>query len=1055
MMMIPKRISCGCIRIALVVSVVFAGGHAAGQAATRQVDVLTAGCDAGAFKDCSDLGHAYESQGNLEKAKEVYERLLRLQEVALVHNDSDIAATLVDLGNVAYRRGELDVAYMYYSRALAIDTKAVPDGADVALVLANLGSVSRDRGDLTAASAFLLRALAIQQRLAPDSLPIAMTLANLGRLALSRGDLNAAHGFLVGALQIRARLAPASSELASTLSSMAAEAQQRGDYKGAIALLLRASHIEESIDPAGERLGGIVASLAFLNKESGNYVAAKALAARSIAILGRITLSSISAITALQIEGDIELEQGHLDAADRIFRRVLSTLQRDVHSPNAIADTLLRFGNVALRRHDLDTAEEFFTKALKLDESTAAEFNQSADPLNNLGLIALDRRDFSRAGEYFQRALNLLEKRNPEDPSLAVPLSGLATVSAEQGDFTSAETLLRRSLSLEEKKGRDTLGVAGQLFNLGSISQHQGQLVAAETHFKRSLRIVEKLAPDSWQLAQILYRLATVARQKHDFRTAARFLRESVDALESQLKHLGGTSDQQSVFTAAYADIYKDYVDTLVELRKTDEAYHILERSRARSLLEMFAERDADLAQDIPDDLRAARQTLEEDFVKTQAALAKSSVDSDTRGLQSRLRRLEAKRGEIADAIRKASPRYAALRYPKALSVDEVRKNLDPGTLFLAFSVGRERTLLFVVQPEQLIDRSFPGVAAYPVPIDALSLRRSIQAYRALLEFPSGDQGDIARVRSVGQALQGLLMLPAEVLIRKSDRLLISPDGPLHLLAFNGLMMWSRASGPTTTYLVEDKPIHTVISGTVYAELRRSRRSPANIRTLELVAFGDPVYQEYERSDDAELRSSIRRGYKFQPLPGTREEVLTIAQLWPGQSVSYLGGDATAERAEAIGRGVRYIHFACHAFVDEQFPLNSALALAISPTRTDGHANGFLQAWKILERMRIDADLVTLSACETGLGREVGGEGLLGLARAFQYAGARSVLASLWPVSDEATTKLMAAFYRSLKSGCSKDEALRAAQIELLRDPSGRFREPFFWAGFELVGDWK
>jgi CHAT domain-containing protein len=129
------------------------------------------------------------------------------------------------------------------------------------------------------------------------------------------------------------------------------------------------------------------------------------------------------------------------------------------------------------------------------------------------------------------------------------------------------------------------------------------------------------------------------------------------------------------------------------------------------------------------------------------------------------------------------------------------------------------------------------------------------------------------------------------------------------------------------------------------------------------------------------------------------------------------------------------------------------LALTIPERPAEGQANGLLQAWEIFEQMRLDADLVTLSACETGLGKELGGEGLVGLTRAFQYAGARTVLASLWSVGDDSTADLMTRFYGHLKSGKSKDEALRASQLEMIR--ARRSSHPFHWAAFQVIGDWQ
>jgi CHAT domain-containing protein len=210
---------------------------------------------------------------------------------------------------------------------------------------------------------------------------------------------------------------------------------------------------------------------------------------------------------------------------------------------------------------------------------------------------------------------------------------------------------------------------------------------------------------------------------------------------------------------------------------------------------------------------------------------------------------------------------------------------------------------------------------------------------------------------------------------------------------------------------------------------------------------------EEDTGDDPELGAVLRGGYRFEPLPRSRQEVETIAGLYAPRSVAFLGEQATEKHAISIGRDVPLIHYACHAYVNERFPLDSALVFTIPEKPKEGQDNGLLQAWEIFEKMRIDADLVTLSACETGLGKEMGGEGLIGLTRAFQYAGARSVLASLWKVEDASTAELMKRFYGYLKAGKTKDEALRLAQIDLIHRPNSS--QPRDWAAFDLMGDWK
>jgi CHAT domain-containing protein len=276
-------------------------------------------------------------------------------------------------------------------------------------------------------------------------------------------------------------------------------------------------------------------------------------------------------------------------------------------------------------------------------------------------------------------------------------------------------------------------------------------------------------------------------------------------------------------------------------------------------------------------------------------------------------------------------------------------------------------------------------------------------------------------------------------------------------------------------HLVEWKPLSTVLSGTVLAELKKQRRDAAagaETSSLQWVAFGDPWFPPRlaqsgpEEVGETRLRSFSRSAQlSWKRLPQSRREVEGIAALFPSdRRQTYIDREATEERAMAVGRDARIVHFATHVFVDDRSPFDSGLVLSIPEETREGRDNGLLQVWEIFESMRLDADLVVLSACETGIGEIRGGEGIIGLTRAFQYAGARSVLASLWRVEDEATAELMQRFYRHLRAGKAKDEALRAAQLELirrpLRVPDGRggwternAASPYFWAALQLVGD--
>src|SRR5581483_11600018 len=273
----------------------------------------------------------------------------------------------------------------------------------------------------------------------------------------------------------------------------------------------------------------------------------------------------------------------------------------------------------------------------------------------------------------------------------------------------------------------------------------------------------------------------------------------------------------------------------------------------------------------------------------------------------------------------------------------------------------------------------------------------------------------------------------------------------LHVLPFAALLRNKNQ------YLAEWKPLHVALSATVYAELKKRRQEDSGSAS-GLVAFGDPQYPVSNRkslpgSANPEMFSAVEHGFALTPLPFSKEEVNAIARFFPQHNQVFLEDQATEEKAKAVGKGVKYLHFAAHGVFDELLPLNSALALTIPENPTEGQENGLLEAWEIFEQVRIDANLVTLSACDTGLGKEVGGEGLIGLTRAFQYAGAHSVLASLWSIPDSSTAEFMRHFYQYLTAGKSKDEALREAQVDFIHLP--QFHRPFYWAAFSLNGDWQ
>jgi CHAT domain-containing protein len=485
-----------------------------------------------------------------------------------------------------------------------------------------------------------------------------------------------------------------------------------------------------------------------------------------------------------------------------------------------------------------------------------------------------------------------------------------------------------------------------------------------------------------------------------------------------------------------------------------------VERSRARSFLTLLEERDL-FSGEVPAALQRSRQDNAARYDQALRELARWTPKDGASAREELLRklsRLRREREEITAEIRKASPRLSALREPQPLDLAAARNALDPGTLALSYSVGENRTALFAVTREG-------GLRVKVLPIGEKRLRRDVERFLEQVRQPAGSQtapSDLAR------SLYHDLIGPVAGLVRRSERVLILPDGPLYRLPFGALV---RDTGGHRQFLAEWKPLHTALSLTVYGALRASRGEPARTaaaKPAQLVAFGDPRYPKELTATGDPARRALGpglRSFNWAALPYSRREVERIAEDYP-EAHLYLGEEATEEHAKAVSRDARVLHFATHGYLDDRTPLDSALVLTIPEGLTADRDNGLLQVWEIFESVRLDADLVVLSACESALGRELGGEGLIGLTRAFQYAGARTVVASLWDVTDQVTAELMARFHRHYAAGLAKDEALRQAQIELIRHPvrittaQGQMVEtdasaPFFWAAFQVFGDWR
>jgi len=1017
----------------------------------------------------NSLGLIAEGRGDLVAAERLYRRSLSLRE-KLTPNSDDVAWSLSNIGDVALARGEIALAEDMYGRCLAIREKLAPESLDLATTLNDLALVAERGGQVAEAEAFVRRSLAIRERVAPGSLDVAASLSNLAMVLEPQGKLAEARSEMERAWELQRTHEADGEDAATMLNNLGMMAVSAQDFGSAAQYLQQALTIRQRLKPESAEVAQTLSNLAMLALKRGDFAAGRQLQVRAMSIQSAARPNDPQLAAMLGNLALFDMLQGNLALAEEDERKARRLrLELGVGGGEA-ARALYRLALLAAQRGDVARAREYLEEALRIGEESAPDGSLTLLIRAALGIAAYEAGEKDEGRRIVSEAL--AKARGEDAMSL---LSFRAWIARRDEDWSTAESLLRRAFDQQQQAGVGGVSEANVVAQIGTALGHQGKLREAEVKLRQGLAVISSVLPGSHDEAFALHDLGAVIRKSGRLPEAAELLCRAAANVEAQRARLGGSDDAKALFTASVAEYYRDCEDVLLELGQGERAFHVLERSRARSLLEMLAERDLLFAVDVPEELSRERRVTDAEYDRRLNALGALSSGKDEVRLkehQASLRELAQKREEIKDRIKGASPRFAALQYPEALDLPRVREILDPGTIYLSFSIGKEKSSLYVVEPRGSGPAAGMGLTVIPLAIGEKALREKVDGLRSLIsrgavlgrgvqlagatqgpETGSGDQGSKAK------ELYELLVKPAEKQISAADRVLVSADGPLHVLPFAALVRTKEDGGEE--YLIEWRPVHMVVSGTVYAEVKKDRekKRPTVARGPEVVAFGDPTYpplrqEESGRFADVEVRHAVRSGVSLSPLPFTRLEVEEIVGLYGAGGRKCLGSEATEGRAKAVGsEGARYVHFACHGLLDERFPLNSALALTIPETPKEGEDNGLLQAWEIFEGVRIDADLVTLSACETALGKEMGGEGLVGLTRAFQYAGARSVLASVWSVADESTAVLMKAFYGALKAGKAKDEALREAQLALLKNP--RTAHPFHWAAFQIIGDWK
>jgi CHAT domain-containing protein/tetratricopeptide (TPR) repeat protein len=710
---------------------------------------------------------------------------------------------------------------------------------------------------------------------------------------------------------------------------------------------------------------------------------------------------------------------GELDRAFADLSSALSEFRRlEDHHQEGVA--LYSLGNVYLDRGEAPAALRHYRLALPLLRKAGDRVAEAAT-VNHLGLAELTERQPKAALDAFENARELLHASGDLRREAAV-MANIARAHLEMGDASGARDRFLEALPLIQAKG-DRGNEATDLVHLARAERALGNLEEAHARMEEALRLTESL-------------------------------RGSIPAL-----------GERALFMAKTRDRYDLLIDILMDLHARHpeqgwdaEALHASERAKARSLVDLLAEARIDLRQGIDPDLLARERSLESqietrrrDAERKLAEPAGSPSAAEGPPLDALLSDYE----DVEGKLRTANPRYAALERPQPLTATEIRQQvLDPDTLLLEYDLGDERGFVWAV--------TAGGITSHALPPRAVIETAARRVYEAWSAGTTVDGSEAARRAT---KLSRMLLAPvARELGRK--RIAVVGEEALLYVPFAALPSPDRGFASP---LLSGHEVVCLPSATTLAVLRRevSRRSVPDRRVAVLA---DPVFDRDDRRvlgrdrassspADAPPNEELTRSMhdaglpRLERLAGSRKEAEGIAAL-AGKGSALMALDFQASRPTAMGAEVsrsRIVHFATHAFLDGRHPELSGIVLSLVDEK-GRPADGFLQTRDVY-KLELSADLVVLSACQTALGKEVRGEGLLGFSRGFMYAGAPRVVASLWRVPDRATSELMKRFYRGiLADGLRPAAALRASQTAMQRDR--RWSSPYYWAAFTLQGDW-
>ncbi len=1039
----------------------------------------------------NNLANAYFNQRQFEKAGEIFEQALAVYRTAPDRRWEGLV--LNSLGNTNNNLNRHEKAIAYFEQALTI-LREVKDHSSEGQALTSLGNVYLTRGQSEKAIAITEAAVA-RFREVNDRLAEGLALNNLGVVYSRIGRSEKAVEALELALTLFRELKEGAQE-GNILISLGTVYGGMGQTEKAIAYFEQGLTISRALkDKQRESaaLSNLGLAYTFLNQyeKAIEYLEQSLPLARENKnrLMEGATFSYLGTSYAglSRFEKAIETHEQAL----AIFREVKNRL----HEGN----TLQNLGNVYKFLGRDDKAVEYYAQTLPLFQETKYRVGEG-NVLSNLGSSYERLGRFEEAIRSHEQALAIFRELKYQLGE-GTALMELGVVYARLNQHEKALELYAQAIPIHrEVKSPENEALA--LFRAGESKEKLARAEEAVASFTESATIFRAIGRRNYEFGS-LTALAKTERVRGNLREALAVIEQSVQIVESLRAELI-SPENRTIFLANVQETYQLYADLLMQLHKSEPAkglnikgLEISERQRARSLLDLLVESRIDLRQGVDTALVTQERALAKQLNDKAQQLTQATKPEQTAALKQEIGQLETSLERAQAAIRKANPRYAALTQPQPLTVKEIQQELDSDTLLLEYALGPERSYLWAITKETLM--------SYELPKEEVIEKTARQVYELLTARSRTKRGETAaqqrarfvqaetQLTAAAQALSQTLLAPVAAQLG-NKRLVVVADGALQYVPF-AMLPEPRAEGggmkdetkkPHPSSLIPHPLIvqHEVVSLPSASALAIQRAEFAGRQAAPkmLAVIADPIFDRTDarltaaatassdntpvptRSFDDE-RSIVHLAEKADEaasarklviprLPFTRQEATRLLALAP-KTESFSALDFQANRAAVLNSALsqyRYVHFATHGVLDSERPGLSSLLLSMVDEQGKPQ-DGFLRANDIYN-LKLPAELVVLSACQTGLGKEIKGEGLVGLTRGFMYAGAARVVVSLWNVNDQATAELMTKFYQKmLKQNQRPAAALRSAQVEMWKQK--QWNAPFYWAAFTLQGEWR